>query len=380
MELEIVPSIARVRREEWNALVGEASPFLEWEWLSSLEETGSAVPSEGWQAAHLLARRGGRLVAACPVYLKAHSEGEFVFDYAFAEAAERAGLRYYPKLLVGVPFTPVSGPRFLVAPEEDREEAVRALAAGLLALCREHGLSSVHVNFCLAEEARVLSGLGFHLRVGRQFHWWNRGWSNFEDYLASLRSKRRIQIRRERRELERQRVRIEVVAGKGIPDGLFGPMYDLYASTTDKYVWGRRYLRRELFFRVRDLWRERLCFVLAWREGELLAGTFNVRKGDVLYGRYWGTFEELPFLHFNVCYYASLEYCLAQGLRRFEPGAGGTFKLLRGFEPVPTHSAHFFLHPGLHRAVGEYLVRERAQEEREIRFLRQHLPYRKHET
>jgi hypothetical protein len=357
--LEVRQSLADVEPTAWDALVGEGSPFLEWAWLASLESAGCVTAATGWLPQHLLLWDGARLAGACPLYVKGHSLGEFVFDHAWAEAAERGGIRYYPKLLAAVPFTPVTGARFLTHPDTDRAGVVRALAAAVRDLCHAHDLSSVHVNFCLPEEVRVLDGLGFVRRTGYQFHWTNPGWRTFEDYLASFRSKRRVQIRRERRELKTQGITIAVHTGAEIPDTLFPPMFRLYKSTVDRHYWGRQYLNPRLFELLRERWRRRLCIVVARRAGEMVAAALNVRKGDVLYGRYWGTFEDLRFLHFNVCYYAAIEHCLREGITRFEPGAGGEFKYLRGFEPRVTESMHYIADRRLDRAVRRYLEQER---------------------
>ncbi len=369
-DLELLEGVAQVPRDEWNALVGDASPFLEWDWLASLEQTGCVGDERGWGSRPLVVRHEGRLLAACPLYVKTHSEGEFVFDWGWADAAERAGLRYYPKLLVGVPFTPVSGARFLVAPGEDREAWIRKLGDALVELCRGNDMSGVHVNFCRRDEAERLADAGYELRVGVQYHWQNAGYGSFDDYLERFRSKRRNQIRRERREVEKAGVRIEVHSGDAIDDALFEPMYRFYCATVDARHWGRRYLNRELFERLSDGFRERLCFVVAWQGDRPIAGTTNVRKGDALYGRYWGSEQFVRHLHFEVCYYAAVEHCIEQGLARFEPGAGGEYKQLRGFDAQPTYSAHWLADPRLREAVRRFLHGERAHVEEAVEWMR----------
>jgi predicted N-acyltransferase len=359
MDLDVRSSLATVEPAAWDALVGAGSPFLEWGWLAALEDAGCVGPATGWLAQHLTLWEHGRLVGACPLYVKGHSEGEFVFDYGWAEAAAAAGIRYYPKLLVAVPFTPVPGARLLAHPDADRPAVVRALGEALVGICRRQGFSSVHVNFCLPDEVALLAALGYERRTGYQFHWENAGWHTFDDYLAALRSKRRTQVRREARALATHGIEITVHSGDEIADALFEPMFRLYRTTTDKFVWGRPYLNAGFFDLLRRRWKRRLCFVAARRAGTLLAGAVNVRKGSTLYGRYWGTFEEVPYLHFNVCYYAAIAHCLREGITRFEAGAGGDFKHLRGFEPRPTDSMHFVADPRLARAVGDYLRRER---------------------
>jgi uncharacterized protein len=371
-ELELGEAVSRLAAGEWNALVGEESPFLEWEWLASLEEAGCVGPELGWAPRPLLLREAGRLVAACPLYVKGNSEGEFVFDFGWADAASRAGIAYYPKLLVGVPFTPVGGARLLTAPGEDRPRRLRELAEALAELCRSNGLSSAHVNFCGADEHAALAEAGFLPRMGLQYHWRNPGGASFEDWLGAVRSKRRNQVRRERRELAEQGVSIERLSGSAIPDALFGPMFEIYRSTIRHNPWGRQYLNTHFFELLAERFRHRLCFMVARAGEEIVAGTVNVQKGDALYGRYWGAHRALRHLHFNVCYYAGIEHCIEQGLARFEPGAGGEYKQLRGFDAVPTWSFHWLADPRLRRAVAQYLERERSETGHAIDWYRAH--------
>ncbi len=370
-DVEIAEGVAALPREEWNALVGDESPFLEWDWLASLEDADTLTGRTGWRPQPLVVRNGGRLVAACPLYLKGHSQGEFVFDWGWADAAERAGIRYYPKMLVGVPFTPVTGARFLVAPGENRETWARTLATALRELCVAQHLSSVHVNFCLPDEMAALEASGFIARVGIQYHWHNQGYETFDDYLSRFRSKRRNQIKRERRQLAESGVTVEAFAGDEIPDELFRPMYDFYLATIESRYWGHQYLNYEVFEAVRDRFRNRLVFIVAFQDGEPIAGTFNVAKGDALYGRYWGTIRYVRHLHFNVCYYAAVDYCIRNGISRFEPGAGGEYKQLRGFDAQPTYSAHFLADPRLAQAVADFLEGERAQAAHSIDWIRE---------
>lgn len=359
-ELELLTGVSEVPREEWNALVGDESPFLEWEWLASLEEAGCVGEGSGWQPRPLVLREAGRAVAACPVYIKGNSEGEFVFDFSWADAAYRAGIDYYPKILVGVPFTPVSGARFLCEPGADRAATVGLFAEALRQICGQNELSGVHVNFCLDEERHALVEAGFMPRLGFQYHWRNEGFESFEDYLASLRSKRRNQVRRERRALEEQGVTIERLYADEIPEAMFEPMYRIYLETIRGNPWGRQYLNQELFGLLAERFRHRMCFIVAKQGEEIVAGTVNVQKGDALYGRYWGAFRTLRHLHFNVCYYAGIEQCIEHGLARFEPGAGGNYKQLRGFDATPTWSCHHIEDPRLAGAIENFLEAERA--------------------
>jgi predicted N-acyltransferase len=371
IEIALAEGVAALPRAEWNALVGEESPFLEWEWLASLEESGAVGAESGWLARPLVAREGGRLVAACPLYVKGHSEGEFVFDHGWADAAERAGIRYYPKLLVGVPFTPVTGARFLVAPGASREAWLPRLAAALREVTEAHGLSGAHVNFCREDELAALAEAGWLPRLGLQYHWLRRDWTSFDDYLGTLRHKRRKEVRRELRAVAEAGVAIETRTGAAIPDDWFAPMWRFYRATIDANPWGRLYLNPRTFELLRERFRERLCFVMALRDGAPVAGAFNVQKGDVLYGRYWGADAYVKHLHFAVCYYAGIEHCLQHGLARFEPGAGGSYKQVRGFDAQPTRSAHWLADPRLHEAVSHYLEGERAETREAIDWLRE---------
>lgn len=376
MQIDVLNGLAAVPPEEWNALVGDGSPFLEWGWLASLEESGCVSAQTGWLPQHLVLRDGARLIGACPLYVKSHSQGEFVFDHGWAEAAMRGGIAYYPKLLVAAPFTPATGVRFLAHPAADRAAVVRTLGGAVQEICRRHGFSSAHVNFCLADEVAPLTALGFEERVGYQFQWLNPGWRTFDDYLDAFRSKRRTQIKRELRELDAQGIAITVHRGDEIPAALVEPMFRLYTQTIDKLYWGRQYLNLTLFELLHRRWRERLCFLVARRGDTIVAGTFNVRKHDVLYGRYWGAFEDLRYLHFNVCYYAAIDYCLREGITRFEPGAGGEFKHLRGFDARPTTSMHYLADPRLARAIRDYLTHERIAVAREIAWMAEQSAYK----
>ena len=324
MELRTLDAIRDVPRATWDTLVGDESPFLEWDWLATLEDAGAAAPDSGWRPCHLTLWESERLVGGCPLYVKAHSRGEFVFDQSWAAAAMRAGIRYYPKLLVGVPFTPVTGARLLAAREADRGRVRTALAAALERVCRQ-GFSSVHVNFCRVDEAEALGARGWLRRTAWQYHWTNAGFDSFDAYLASLRSKRRNQVRRERRALEAEGIEITVHTGDDIPDALFPRLFALYRTAVARLPWGQQYLDAGFFDLIRQRFRRRLCFVVARQAGRVLAGTFNVQKGGVLYGRYWGSDRDIRHLHFNVCYYTAIDHCIRLGLERFEPGAGGEF-------------------------------------------------------
>ncbi len=307
-----------------------------------------------------------RIVAASPLYLKTHSMGEFVFDHEWADAAERAGIRYFPKLVVGVPFTPHTGRRFLTAPGADRAGLIKLLGLALTSICEDNKLSSVQVNFCQPDEAAALAPIGFMERLGYQYHWHNAGFATFDDYLNRLKHKRRAAVRHERAEMEAQGIRIGVMAGEEIPDRMFAEMYRIYCSTIEKLYWGRQYLTEEFFDLIRKSFKRNMVFIGAYAGRELIAGAVNLAKANVMYGRYWGCLREVRFLHFNVCYYAGIEHSILSGVQRYEPGAGGEYKWLRGFDPAPTRSIHYVTNPDLRRAIAGFLKRERREVERWI--------------
>lgn len=348
------------------ALLADA-PFLRFEWLDALERTGCAVAKRGWQPHHLVLRRQGELVAVAPAYLKGHSEGEFVFDFSWANAASRFGVEYYPKLLLAVPFTPATGPKVLTVPGADRALAHRAFAVGIDKVVEQAELSSAHVLFPPEAEADALEDAGLLHRVGVQFHWTNRGFGTFEDFLGTLPSKRRTQLRRERRAPAEQGVTLTTLTGKDLVPEVVDAMFEFYAATVDKFYWGRRYLNRHFFEEVCSKMPDAIEVVLARDASKKpIAGAFNLRGARTLFGRYWGASVELPFLHFNVCYYHSVEQAILRGLTRFEPGAGGEHKLARGFAPTVTHSVHLLRDRRFSRAIEDFVTRERQAIEAEI--------------
>jgi predicted N-acyltransferase len=379
LQVKVLKRMSDVKRADWDMLVGDGSPFMEWDWLACMEEARCIAPKTGWQPQHLAVYDDGQLVAGCPLYLKSHSMGEFVFDHAWADAARRAGIEYYPKMLVAAPFTPATGVRFLTRPGSDRPTLIRLLGQALQSVCEQNELSSVHVNFCLPDEAETLAEIGYLKRVGIQYQWLNHGYHTFDDYLAHFRTKRRNQIKREMREMNDQGVEIDVLSGEAIPTELFAHMFSLYKTHIDRLYWGRQYLQAKFFDLLGERFKRNLCFVVARHEGEVIAGTFNVQKNGVFYGRYWGAFRDVRHLHFNVCYYAAIHHCIQHQFVRFEPGAGGDFKRLRGFDPQPTISMHFLAEPRLATAVARFLDNERTQVRRTIDWLHEeselkHLP------
>lgn len=351
-QLRVVRSMSELPEQAWDALVEpESVPFLEWAFLEALESSGVACPETGWHPNHLTLWRGNRLVAAAPAYLKTHSHGEFVRDWAWAAAAERVGVRYFPKLLLAVPATPVTGHRILVAKSEDRQAREAELLTAAVDYARGEGLSSVHLNYATEGEVLAAQRVGFEPRLGVQYAWVNEGYRTYDDFLARFSAKRRYQLKHERRAVREAGVEIRTVRG----EALAGADPELLSR-----LYGRRFLRKELFSRLLDRFRHRLELVEARRDGRLVAGAFNLASPTVLYGRNWGLFERLPFLHFAVCLYHSIDECIGRGLARFEPGAGGEHKLVRGFTPSLTFGAHMLFHAELSRTVGEFLGHERA--------------------
>ncbi|WP_437994949.1 GNAT family N-acetyltransferase [Sorangium sp. So ce185] len=372
MELEahVHGTIREIPESEWNALHGASeAPFLSWAWFDALERTGCVGEEAGWLPHHITLRAEGVLLAAAPAYLKDNSEGEFVFDHGWASASHQLGAPYYPKLVVAVPFTPATTPRLLVRRPEDRAALLGVFAETLRALVARSRISGAHVLFPTEDEAAALSEAAMAHRCGIQFQFENEGYGSLDDFLARFNAKRRHQIRREMREVAKQGLSIETLRGADITPEIVDVMFGYYVSTVEKFAWGRQYLNRAFFEEITARLRssgeraggEGGVEVVLARDGKRpIAGAFNLAGPTTLYGRYWGASEERPFLHFNVCYYHPVEDCIARGLRRFEPGAGGSHKLVRGFAPRITHSAHHLAHPRLDAAVRDFLVRERA--------------------
>lgn len=357
--IKIVRKMSELSRHQWDSLAGGTTPFAKWDWLDSLEQSGCVSEESGWLPHHVVAEQAGNLVAACPMYLKLHSMGEFVFDYEWAEAAHRVGVQYYPKMLVGIPFTPVTGQRFFTAAGAQRGPLIRLMGQALAKIAAENKISSVHVNFCLPDEREALEQVGFFPRMGIQFHWQNRGFRSFDDYLGSFRSDRRNKVKRERREMEQRGITIRAYEGEELTQKHLRTMFRLYKNHVDRLYYGRQYLTQHFFDELHRRFAANLCLMLAERGGKIIAGTFNVRDNVAMYGRYWGAFEEHPFLHFNVCYYSAIEHSIAKGLERFEAGAGGSFKQLRGLDPQHTTSAHYIVDGNFRRSVERFLVQER---------------------
>lgn len=356
------------------------NPFVLHAFLRSLESSKSVGGRSGWLPQHLVVEdKNGTIYAVSPCYLKSHSQGEYVFDHGWADAYERAGGSYYPKLQVAVPFTPVTGSRLLVKAGPHAEAARNALVAGMVELCKMRNASSVHVTFAQKSEWNFLTGAGMLARTDRQFHWHNQGYESFDDFLGALSSNKRKTIRRERREALQSGIDILRLTGSDLTEAVWDAFFDFYIDTGSR-KWGRPYLTREFFSQLGEKMADRTLLVMAKRDGAYIAGALNLLGSQTIYGRNWGAVEHHPFLHFEVCYYQAIEYAIERKLKSVEAGAQGEHKLLRGYVPVPTYSAHYIAHAGLRRAVGDYLVREREYVEAEREQLAEAAPYKRATT
>jgi predicted N-acyltransferase len=359
LSFKAVDKLATVPQAVWDGLVDEAaSPFLRHAWLSSLEEAGCASPGNDWVPTHLTLWKGRNLVAAAPAYVKEDSDGDFARDWDLASAVTRSRISYYPKLAITVPFTPCTGRRILTAPGEDRASLIAQLLDGARVLMHERHVQSLQVLFPLASEAAELEAAGMPLRISFQYHWQNAGYADVEAFLARLSSKRRNTVRREMAAPARQGITLRTVRGDELHAGRARWAKDAFAlhrSTIDKLPWGRGWLNQAFYARVLESMPENVEVVAAEKDGRLIAGAFNVASPTHLYGRYWGCFEEHPFLHFNVCLYHSVGECIRRGVKVFEGGAGGEHKLSRGFEPATTFTAHAWLDARLHKAFASHL-------------------------
>lgn len=379
--IQVLSGMGEIDPEAWdrNANPNPAThnPFVSHAFLKALEDADCVRPETGWQPQHLvLSRESGEIDGCMPLYGKSHSKGEYVFDYGWAEAFENAGGSYYPKLLAAVPFTPVPGPRLLVHDGPEKIERRGLLATGAIELVKRHDISSFHLNFLPENEWDELSHLGFLKRTDQQFHWRNKGYSTFDDFLSSLASRKRKTIRRERREALSHGLKIELITGSDIKEHHWDAMYAFYMDTGSR-KWGRPYLNRTLFSLLGGVMPENLLLIMVKNGDEYVAGALNVIGGDCLYGRYWGAIEHHPCLHFEVCYYQAIEFAIDHKLDRVEAGAQGEHKLARGYMPTATYSAHWIPNPSFRRAVGNYLDDERRYVERAREHLAKYGPYRK---
>ncbi len=380
IEITVLGGLADIGADEWDACAAPGAgipedPFTTHRFLAALEASGSVGPGTGWMPRHLVARQGGAVIAIMPLYAKSHSQGEYIFDHNWAHAFQRAGGSYYPKLQAAVPFTPATGRRFLARPGH---EAVgrAALVEGAVQLATQHGLSSLHVTFCTEEERDWGEAARLMVRTTQQFHWMNRGYADFDGFLADLASRKRKAIRKERAQAQGFGGEIVALTGDAIEPAHWDAFWRFYRDTGAR-KWGTPYLTRAFFDRAQESLRSDMLLVMARRRGRWVAGALNFIGRDTLYGRYWGCTEDHPCLHFELCYYQAIEQAIARGLGRVEAGAQGEHKLARGYLPVETHSLHWIAEPSFARAVEEYLRAEAAAVDQEIEVLTAYGPFRK---
>ncbi|SOC85731.1 hypothetical protein SAMN05421890_4242 [Ensifer adhaerens] len=384
LKRRIIETISSVPKADWDRLDGAArggripyNPFVSHAYLSALEDSGSAVSRAGWQPRHMaLEGDDGRIAAVIPCYGKSHSQGEYVFDHAWADAYERAGGRYYPKFQCTVPFTPASGPRLLVT--DGRTDLKKQLSKALREETDRLGLSSAHVTFLQEDDLSVLESDGYLHRTDQQFHFLNKGYSSHKDFLNELSSSKRKNLRKERRSALENGISIDWLAGGDLTEDIWDQFFAFYMDTGSR-KWGRPYLTREFYSLIGERMADDILLVMAKREGRYVAGAINFIGEDALYGRHWGCIEDHPFLHFEVCYHQAIDFAIARKLDRVEAGAQGEHKLARGYLPVTTHSAHYIAHPGLRNAVADYLEREREAIAETGEYLSEHSPFRKGE-
>ncbi len=372
LHIGVVGAIDEIDAAAWDACANPApglhnsnqetayNPFVSHDFLSAVEESQSVGGRTGWQPQHVVAKTAeGELLAVAPCYLKSHSRGEYVFDRGWAEAYERAGGSYYPKLQIAVPFTPATGPRLLLRPGPNADAVGRALASGLIELCKLSGASGVHVTFATEPEFRLLGELGYLQRTDQQFHWENAGFASFDDFLGALSSRKRKTIRRERHDALQAGITVHWLTGSDLTEDVWDAFFEFYMETGSR-KWGRPYLTRSFYSLVGEKMRDRIVLIMAKRAGRWIAGAINFAGSHTLFGRHWGAIEHHPFLHFELCYYQAIDYAIAHKLARVEAGAQGEHKISRGYMPTTTYSAHYIADPGLRRAIADYLVRERA--------------------
>jgi predicted N-acyltransferase len=371
--IRVVTAAEAVSPAEWDACAGSNNPFARHAFFSALEDSGSASASTGWQPAHIVVESSsGEVAGIAPGYIKSHSQGEYVFDHGWADAFARAGGRYYPKYQMSVPFTPATGPRLLLKHAGSAERLIRAAQL----LCDKHDLSSAHATFLEADQVDHFTAAGWLIRHSEQFHWHNAGFNRFDDFLAALTARKRKTIRRERREAQQSGLRIVRLTGRDIGEAHWNAFWNFYQDTGAR-KWGRPYLTREFFSLIGERMAEHILLVLAYDGKDPVAGALNFIGGDCLFGRYWGATRDLPFLHFELCYYQAIEFAIEHRLKRVEAGAQGPHKLARGYIPVAMTSAHYIRHPALRYAVEDFLRRERDEVGHELAMLSEFAPYKK---
>ncbi|ANH04232.1 GNAT family N-acetyltransferase [Shinella sp. HZN7] len=385
VRIRVETSFADIPAGDWGRLSGASrgdaqvpyNPFVSHAFLSALEESGCAVAETGWLGQHLLLEGDdGALLGALPVYLKNHSQGEYVFDHGWADAFERAGGRYYPKLQASIPFTPATGPRLLHRADQPVIATQAALAEGLKELSKRHGVSSAHVTFVPEAEMPVFEAAGYLHRTDQQFHFLNAGYGSHADFLETLASRKRKALKKERRTALENGIEIDWLTGGDLTEKIWDQFFTFYMDTGSR-KWGRPYLNRRFYSLIGERMADDILLVMARRNGRYIAGAINFIGGGTLFGRHWGCIEDHAFLHFEVCYHQAIDFAIEKGLARVEAGAQGEHKLARGYLPVTTHSAHHITHPGLRRAVADYLERERRDVEATGEYLAEHGPFRR---
>ena len=370
--LRVGESVSSFDAAAWDACAGDANPFVSHAFLSALEDSGSAVARTGWQPLPIaFDEADGSLAGVAPAYAKSHSQGEYVFDHSWADAWERAGGRYFPKLLIASPFSPVPGPRLLAR----TADAARALIAGAEALVDRHSMSGAHANFVADDQLDLFRDAGWLIREGTQFHWANRGYATFDDFLGDLASRKRKAIRKERSSAV-DGLDIVHLSGRDLTEAHWDAFWYFYQDTGSR-KWGRPYLTRSFFSMLGERMAGKVLLMLALRDGKPIAGALNLIGADTLYGRYWGCREDVPFLHFELCYYQAIDAAIERGLSKVEAGAQGEHKLARGYVPVPTWSAHYIPDAGFRSAIADFLARERRAVEENMAFLGEMTPFRK---
>ncbi len=375
-----INKIAEIPQSAWDTLaLPLTTPFLEWNWLNNLETSGSATAKTGWLPNHLTLWRDRTLVAVAPLYLKGHSYGEFVFDHQWADLAQRIGVEYYPKMLGMTPFTPAEGYRFLIAPGEDEDEITAMMVHEIDAFCSKHHISGCHFLYVDPQWRPVLERCGFTAWLHHSYIWENLGFQTFDDYLAVFNANQRRNIKRERKAVEKAGLRLQPLSGEEIPKSLFGLMYEFYADTCDKFGWwGSKYLTKRFFEQLYDNYRDRVLFFAAYNEQnqhQPMGMSFCLFKNDRMYGRYWGSFQEIDCLHFDACYYAPIAWAIANGIQTFDPGAGGRHKKRRGFPAKPNHSLHRFYNNRLRKILCSYIDEVNELEQQEIEAINAELPF-----
>ena len=376
LTLRSIDGIGRIGQEAWDACAGAGNPFLLHGFLQAMEESGSASARSGWQPSHLLVENEAKeLLAAAPLYVKSHSYGEYVFDWGWAEAWQNAGRDYYPKLQSAVPFTPATGRRILVRPDQDAALMTALLGDAMSSVADSNKLSSAHITFLTQEEALALEARGWMLRIGEQFHWHNQGYASFDDFLAALSSRKRKAIRKEREKANGLDLDIQCLTGDELKPEHWDAFYRFYLDTSDR-KWGQAYLTRGFFDRLTGKLAERIMLVMAKQGGRWVAGALNFIGTDTLFGRNWGSLGDFRFLHFEMCYYRAIDFAIERGLARVEAGAQGEHKISRGYLPVPTYSVHWIREKPLRDAVAGFLDRERLAILHQIELQAEEGPYR----